>query len=417
MNGDNSALSSHEMNTVGSIQQSDQKPFSVAAIEFMTFHHEVLAAFCKHSIELNIETMVVSPSSGIQKAIRRFAADSFTQLAELACINKTRFSLVISNSSKETASRAMDADALFIGTIPPPSSTRSSRTHKIKLNNSRYCEMVLITKKALQQNKLIYIVIHKPQEDAAKLLRSFTADECKKISAIYLSGDTAEYCQKHFPNHFRSELIMPAIGAHDSSTRDVVSTNTGISMVIAGEISSKRRHYESLACLCSDLQWLRSRNVVIKIIGRIRLESLFEKILRLCAVPASYLFLIKYRCLLPLWKDGRLDLSMTRYSKVSDQTLAKAIKNSACLLDLQRKHYLTDGQTTGALGLAMTHQKPLINLGTIKDLIQDNQQSFDQASLNKLIDKETESLIAKKTCLTAQFRQQLLKELALAKST
>ena len=415
MKNDTRVQGSQELNSVASAQQS-QRP-SVAAIEFMTFHHEVLAAFCKHAVELNIRTLVVSPSRGIQKAIKRFAADSFTRLTDLAHVHKTEFNLAISHSAKETALRITEADALFIGTIPPRSSSGSSQTRQIKASSSRHEEMILTTRAALKRNKPVYVVIHKPQEDAAQLVMSLEADECKRISAIYLSRDTAKYCQQHFPSQFHSELIMPAIGLLDSTTGNNAESKPGISMVIAGEVSSKRRRYESLSCLYSNLQWLRAQNVTIRIIGRIKLESWLEKVLRLCALPASYLFLVKYPMLLPLWRSGHLDLSMTRYSKVSDQTLANAITDSACLLDLKRQHYSAYGQTTGALGLAMTHEKPLISLETIKALILDNHQLSNQSSLNELVEKATENLIAEKKSLIAKFREQLLKELLSATST
>ena len=130
----------------------------------------------------------------------------------------------------------------------------------------------------------------------------------------------------------------------------------------AGEISSKRRNYKSLAKLNNHREWLRSQKVLIKVVGRIKLESWYEKVFRLFALPASWLFILKYPNLSSLWIGGSLDLSLTKYSKVSDQCLANSIINSSCLLDLKRQHYSSCGQTTGAVGLAMTYEKPLIAL-------------------------------------------------------
>jgi hypothetical protein len=416
MNDHTSAQASPRLDSDSTPALSDQRP-SVAAIEFMTFHHEVLAAFCKHTTELNINTLVISPSKGINRAIERFAADSFTRLADLARVRQTEFDLVISKSPMDTASRILEADSIFIGTIPPAPTSDSSKSRRNKARVSSHDEMIHITREALKINKPVYIVIHRPREDATQLLASLGVEACKKVSAIYLSKDTARYCQQHFPNQFNSELIMPAIGLMESSSRGIPETKSGINIVVAGEISSKRRQYETLACLCSDLEWLRSQNIIIRIVGRIKLESWLEKLLRICLLPASYLFLVKYPSLLPLWQERRLDLSMARYSKVSDQALANTITTSACLLDLKRKHYSDFGQTTGALGLAMTHQRPLINLEAIKALISNDQQSSNRFSIQTLVKNETKKLIADKENLITQFRQQLLKELTLAAST
>ncbi|WP_254994408.1 hypothetical protein [Cyanobium sp. Aljojuca 7D2] len=412
MNNEPSQRRLHKMNSSDSAHQFMLPP-TVAAIEFMTFHHEVLAAFCKHTIELNINTLVISPSTGIQKAIGRFAADSFEQLKEIARLNKTELSLIISHNAKEIVTSIMKADAVFIGTVPPSPSSSTRR----QANNtySRHEEMISIVKRALKQNKLIYIVIHKPQDDAAQLVGSLDPDECKRVSTIYLSRETANFCKQLFPNRFRSELIMPTIGLLDSSSNDAgVASSAGTSMVVAGEISSKRRHYASLATLHTNRKWLRSQGIIIRIIGRIKLESWREKILRLCGLPPKWLFFVKYPSLLPLWLDGCLDLSMTRYSKVSDRALADAIVSSACLLDLKLKHYSDCGQTTGAIGLAMTHQKPLIDLEAITGIIPNNQQTPALSSLHQLIKKETKDLIAEKEALVEKFRQQLQKDLTLA---
>lgn len=404
----------HGMDSSNSPHQL-KRQLTVAAIEFMTFHHEVLAAFCKHTIELKINTQVISPSRGIQKAIGRFAADSFEQLKELAHLNNTEMSVIISHSPAETATHSMEAEAVFIGTVPPAPSPSARR----QANNtySRHEEMISIVKRALEQNKLIYIVIHKPQDDAAQLVGRLDRDECARISTIYLSRETAKFCRQLFPNRFRSELIMPTIGILASSSSDVeVGSTASTIMVVAGEISSNRRHYASLATLHTNRKWLRSQGIIIRIIGRIKLESWHEKMLHLCGLPPIWLFFVKYPTLLPLWLDGCLDLSMTRYSKVSDRALANAIARSTCLLDLNLKHYSDCGQTTGAIGLAMTHQKPLISLDAIKGTFPNDQQTPVQPSLHQLIEKNTKDLIAEKEVLVAQFRQQLQKELASATS-
>lgn len=413
-NNQPSQRSLHRMNSSNSPHQLKPQP-TVAAIEFMTFHHEVLAAFCKHTIELNINTQVISPSTGIQKAIGRFAAASFKQLKELAHLNKTELSLIISHSPKEIATHIMKADAVFIGTVPPspsPSARRqASNTH------ARHEEMISIVKGALKQRQLVYIVIHKPQGDAAQLVGSLDPDECARVSIIYLSKETAKFCKQLFPNRFRSELVMPTIGVLDSPANEFeVGSTAGTSMVVAGEISSKRRDYKSLATLHINRKWLRSQGIVIRIVGRIKLESWREKILRFCGLPPMWLFFVKYPTLLPLWLAGCLDLSMTRYSKVSDRALADAIASSTCLLDLKLKHYSDCGQTTGAIGLAMTHQRPLINLDAIKGTIPNDQQTPVQLSLSQLIEKDTKDLITEKDALVAQFRQQLQRELTSATS-
>lgn len=387
--------------------QSARQP-TVAAIEFMTFHHEVLVAFCKHTIELKMDTLVIAPSTGIQKAISRFAANSFEQLKELAFNNKTRFSLSISHSPRDTAEGIMEADAVFIGTLPQPPSKRLQANN----SHSRHEEMITVVKEALKLNKLIYIVIHKPQVDAAQLISCLEPGECAKISIIYLSRQTAEFCKRQYPNHFRSELVMPAIGLHDSPKKHkAINSRTSVNMIVAGEISSKRRHYESLAYLRVHRKWLRSERVVIQVIGRIKLESWREKVLRLCALPAAWLFLVKYPSLLTLWLDGCLDLSMARYSKISDKDLVDAITDSTCLLDLKRKHYSDNGQTTGALGLAMTHAKPLISLEEITAIASKSQPSSAQLNLHQLVEKESNDLLVEKEALVAQFRKQLQKEL------
>ena len=120
---------------------------------------------------------------------------------------------------------------------------------------------------------------------------------------------------------------------------------------------------------------------------------------------------MKYPSLLTLWLDGCLDLSMARYSKVSDKDLADAITDSTCLLDLKRKHYSDDGQTTGALGLAMTHAKPIINLEEITAIASKSQPSSAQLDLHQFVKKESDNLLIEKETLVAQFRKQLQKEL------
>lgn len=393
-----------------SLPQRFNQNATIAAIEFMTFHHEVLAAFCKYSVELSYNTLIVSPSTGINKAIERFAAGSFEQLKELARVNHAEFNIIVSDDSQAIEPHFRAADALFIGTIPP-----ASKHTQIGLTNSRqsrYEQMLLTIREALKCSKLVYIVMHKPQEDAARLIASLKQNECAKISAIYLSKETAEYSRKAFPNQFRSELIMPAIGLYNLPGENLkTASNDGLTMVVAGEISSKRRNYESLAKLNNHREWLRSQKVLIKIVGRIKLESWYEKVFRLFALPASWLFILKYPNLSSLWIGGSLDLSLTRYSKVSDQCLANSITNSSCLLDLKRQHYSSCGQTTGAVGLAMTHEKPLITLETITAIIPSDKQKSSQQSLQLHIEEETQELITQKNTLVSLFRQQLKEEI------
>jgi hypothetical protein len=383
---------------------------SITAIEFMTFHHEVLAAFCKYSVELNYNTLIVSPSGGINKAIRRFAAGSFEQLKELARLNHAEFNILVSDDSQAIEPHFRAADALFIGTIPPPS--KHTQARRPNSRQSRYEQMLLTIREALKCSKLVYIVMHKPQEDAARLIGSLKQNECAKISAIYLSKETAEFSRKAFPNRFRSELIMPAIGLYTLSGENLKAASIdGITMVVAGEISSKRRNYKSLAKLNNHREWLRSQKVLIKVVGRIKLESWYEKVFRLFALPASWLFILKYPNLSSLWIGGSLDLSLTKYSKVSDQCLANSIINSSCLLDLKRQHYSSCGQTTGAVGLAMTYEKPLIALETIAAIIPSDEHTTSRQSLQAHIEEETQELITQKNILVGLFRQQLKEEI------
>lgn len=383
---------------------------SIAAIEFMTFHHEVLAAFCKYSVELNYNTLILSPSAGINKAIERFAAGSFEQLKELARINNAEFNIIVSDGSQAIEPHIWAADALFIGTIPP--SSKNTQKRLTNSRQSRYEQMLLTIRKALKHGKLVYIVMHKPQEDAARLIASLEQNECVKISAIYLSEETAKYSREAFPNQFRSELIMPAIGLYNLPGENLkTASNDGLVMIVAGEISSERRNYEGLAKLNDHQEWLRSHKVLVKIVGRIKLESWYEKVFRLFALPAPWLFILKYPNLSRLWIGGFLDLSLTRYSKVSDQCLANSIINSSCLLDLKRQHYSSCGQTTGAVGLAMTYEKPLIALETIIAIIPSNKQTSSRQLLQLHIEEETQELIRQRNTLASLFRQQLKEEI------
>lgn len=387
---------------------------SIVAIEFMTFHLEVLVAICKHTVELQIPTTVISPRMGIQRAIGRIGGSSFEKLKAVADLNSTPFKVALSQNSEETDSLMEGADAIFIGTVPPaPKSTQSPLSPARALN--RLNDMFTLVQRALSLDKLVYIVIHNPEVDLASLIERLSPEDCKKISIVSLSTQTGIYCQSLFPDRFRNALVMPAIGMHHACADDRVAIgNTNTSIAVVGEISSQRRDYESLADLCPDCAWLKQQGIRIQIIGRVKPESGIERLVRRIRLPAAWMFLVKYPKLRPLWRAGTLDLSMARHSKVSDEALDKAIAGAACLLDLNLSDYLDKGVTSGAEGLAMTYLKPLISLGDLKSVIAaPSSDPTSQTRLEQLITQSAESSARRRELLQRTFREQLTQDLAL----
>ena len=380
----------------------------------MTFHLEVLVAICKHTVELQIPTTVISPRMGIQRAIGRIGGSSFEKLKAVADLNSTPFKVALSQNSKETDSLIEGADAIFIGTVPPaPKSTQQSQHAARALN--RLNDMFTLVQRALSLDKLVYIVIHNPEVDLARLIERLSPEDCKKISIVSLSTQTGNYCQSLFPDRFRNMLVMPAIGMHHACADDRAAIgNTNTSIAVVGEISSQRRDYESLADLCTDRAWLQQQGIRIQIIGRIKPESWIERLVRRIRLPAAWMFLVKYPKLRPLRRAGILDLSMARHSKVSDEALDKAIVGAACLLDLNLSDYLDKGITSGAEGLAMTYLKPLISLGDLKSVIAaPSSDPTSQTLLEQLITQSAESSARRRELLQRTFREQLIEDLAL----
>ena len=382
----------------------------------MTFHLEVLVAICKHTVELQIPTTVISPRMGIQRAIGRIGGSSFEKLKVVADLNSTPFKVALSQNSEETDSLIEGADAIFIGTVPPAPKSMQQPQYAARAH-ARIQDMLSLVKRALSLDKLIYIVIHIPDVDAARLIEILSPEECKKISIISLSTQTDNYCQSLFPDRFRSALVMPAIGMHDACTDDRVSmAKANVAIAAVGEISSQRRDYESLADLCKDRAWLQQQGIRIQIIGRIKPESSIENLLRRIRLPAAWIFLVKYPKLLPLWLAGTLDLSMTRHSRISDKALDEAILAAACLLDLNLPDYLLTGRTSGAEGLAMTYLKPLISLADLKSVIADTSSDTTRSKLlEQLIAQSAECSRQRRDVQQQQFREQLMQDLAFAK--
>ena len=380
----------------------------------MTFHLEVLVAICKHTVELQIPTTVISPRMGIQRAIGRIGGTSFEKLKAVADLNSTPFKIALSQNSKETNSLIEGADAIFIGTVPPaPKSTQQSQ-HGARAD-TRIQDMFALVKRALSLDKLVYIVIHNPEVDVACLIERLSPEDCKKISIVSLSTQTGNYCQSLFPDRFRNMLVMPAIGMHHACADDRVAIgNTNLSIAVVGEISSRRRDYESLADLCADRAWLQQQGIRIQIIGRVKPESWIERLVRRIRLPAAWMFLVKYPKLRPLWRAGTLDLSMARHSKISDEALDKAVIGAACLLDLNLSDYLVKGKTSGAEGLAMTYLKPLISLGDLRSVIAaPSSDPTSQTLLEHLITQSAESSARRRELLQRTFRAQLTQDLAL----
>jgi hypothetical protein len=378
----------------------------------MTFHLEVLVAICKHTVELQLPTTVVSPPTGIQRAIERIGGSSFEKLKDVADLNSTPFKLALSQNSEETDSLIEGADAIFIGTIPPEPKSTQQPQHKARAY-SRIQDMFTLVKRALSLDKLIYIVIHNPDVDAARLIEMLSPEDCKKISIVSLSTQTGNYCQSLFPDRFRSALVMPAIGMHAACADDrAPNGNANVAIASVGEISSQRRNYESLADLCKDRAWLQQQGIRIQIIGRIKPESWIESHLRRIRLPAAWIFLVKYPKLLPLWLAGTLDLSMTRHSRISDKALDEAIVASACLLDLNLPDYLLTGRTSGAEGLAMTYLKPLIGVGDLQSVIADASSNTTRSRLlEQLIVQRAECSRQQRDLLQQKFREQLMQDL------
>ncbi|MEY4943861.1 MAG: hypothetical protein RL254_2042 [Planctomycetota bacterium] len=352
---------------------------------------------------------------GIQRAIGRIGGSSFKKLRAVADANSTPFDIALSQNSQQTDSLMEGADAIFIGTVPPAPKSTQQPQHAARAH-TRIQDMFALVKRAVSLDKLIYIVIHNPNVDAARLIERLSPEDCKKISIVALSRQTADYCQSLFPNRFHNTLVMPAIGMHDAYADDQVPIeNTNVAIAVVGEISSQRRDYESLADLCKDRARLQQQGIRIQIIGRIKPESWIENLLRRVRLPAAWIFLVKYPKLLPLWIAGSLDLSMTRHSRISDKALGKAILGAACLLDLNLSDYLVKGKTSGAEGLAMTYFKPLIGLGDLKSVIVDASSHTTRSKLlEQLIVQGAECSTQRRELLQQQFREQLMQDLTFA---
>lgn len=380
----------------------------VGAIELMTFHHEVLIAFCRHLIKLRLNTMVIAPSHGLQKAINRVASASFQQLAESAAKEGTGFSLVNVNDANALTDSLAHCDAIFIGTFPPKPASSPPQAHHGIRGASRYQQAIDLINTALSQDKRVYIVIHKPSSDANNLVSSLGAAACQQISVIYLSEDTASCSRKLFPNQFRAELIMPAIGMGESSQPPASHANCR--MAIVGEISSKRRNYGQLVRLNSIQQWLTKERAQVEIIGRIKAESWLDRILLLCGIPASLLFLLRYPALTSLWLHGNLDLSKVGRRKIPEDSLADRLIQAACVLDLKLDRYTAEGQTSGSEGLSLTYGKPLISIDQIIDA-SPAKADADSCSFQDLLARETQRVIQRRTALEAQFHNHLASDL------
>ena len=380
----------------------------IGAIELMTFHHEVLIAFCRHLIKLKLDAIVIAPSQGIQKAIRRFASPSFQQLAEYATREGTSFSLHNVSDADAVSTSLTHCDAIFIGTFPPKPTSSQRQDYDNTRYPSRYQQAINLINTALRQNKRVYIVIHRPSIDANNLVSSLGARTCQQVSVIYLSEETASCSQKLFPNQFRTQLIMPAIGMGASAQPQ--ASHAGCQMAVVGEISSKRRDYGQLVRLKSIQQWLTQEQIQIEIIGRIKAESWLDKILLACRIPGPLVFLLRHPKLISLWLHGSLNLSNVCRKKISEDQLGNRLVKTVCILDLKLDRYTAEGQTSGSEGLSLTYSKPLI---TIDQIIKASPLSdhAEGRSFKDLLGRETQQVIQRRSALEAQFQNHLATDL------
>ena len=148
---------------------------TIGVLELMTFHHEVLIAFCRHVIDLKLESIVIAPSQGIQKAINRHAASSFASLTKQAREQGTRFDLEQANNIDDIKSLLKPCQALFLGTFPPsPSNSKIKRLRNHSVY-SKQGQAIDLIKTALAQDKRVYVVIHNPSVDGKSLVTSLGA--------------------------------------------------------------------------------------------------------------------------------------------------------------------------------------------------------------------------------------------------
>lgn len=392
--------------------QANTSGQAVVAIELMTFHHEVLTAFCNHTLQLGLQTTVLSPHQGIQKAIGRFAAESFDQLSLMARQLGVAFQIVRTSQLEQAWPHLQQAHALFIGTVPVCKSQKKTLFGTPRQKQSRHQAMLDLIRFALARQKRVYIVIHQPHTDLRTLMKVLDQHECAQISLIFLSEATADIARQLTTVGFRDTLIMPAVGLHHpSNAKDEPGLEQGLRMAVIGEISSRRRDYNSLHRLWRQRWWMQRTKAKVSIIGRVKLETPLQKIGRLFAMPAQALFFIKYPQVLQLWINHTLDLSMAGYTKVSEGCLASAIQKSTCILDLKRSHYNLEGQTTGALGLAMTFGKALVTLEDLESIIPANQQAWNPATLGELLEANRKTVLALRDDYERRFQSQFLHSL------
>jgi hypothetical protein len=179
-----------------------------------------------------------------------------------------------------------------------------------------------------------------------------------------------------------------------------------MTIVIPGEVSTKRRDYNKLCELAPRLKAVGSRHLQVQIMGRLKRESWREKLLFLLPLPTSMIFLLRHPRLQRISRQGCLDVSRIHRRKLSDTEFSEAIENCSALLDVQQPHYDQYGITSGLFGLSLTHAKPTLKPGELSAMLaQGNADSLHYLRM-RLIDQSNE-LAAMRDRLTKEFRRNI----------
>lgn len=375
---------------------------SISVLELSTYHHEVVVAFCNHVLSAGINVqLLLPPKGGLRKTLFGIAAKSHQDLKGFAATNDLRIVARKTRDEKALAKFITSADSLFIATLPRFASEveneyARTNSHDILLDS---------LKLRLSEGRQTYITIHKPHDELPRLKKALSAEELNAIRFVALSPATQTAISALLSNPACQVLVMPVVSTPASPATNAAQPHR-MTIVIPGEVSTKRRDYNKLCELAPRLKAVGSRHLQVQIMGRLKRESWREKLLFLLPLPTSMIFLLRHPRLQRISRQGCLDVSRIHRRKLSDTEFSEAIENCSALLDVQQPHYDQYGITSGLFGLSLTHAKPTLKPGELSAMLaQGNADSLHYLRM-RLIDQSNE-LAAMRDRLTKEFRRNI----------
>lgn len=377
-------------------------PAWISVLELSPYHHEVVVAFCNHALSTGINIrLLLPPRGGLGKSLLGIASQSHQDLKELAAANNLAILACKAGDDKELASLITAADSLFIATLPRSAPT----TRKGSSGAGSWGILMGLIQHRLVQGRPTAITIHKPHDEIPRLAAVFSTEQLSAISFVALSEATETAIRQLLRHQTCRVLVMPVV-SKPASVAASSDRPRRVTLVIPGEISTRRRNYNQLCTLAAALRKVGSDRLQIQVMGRLKRESWLEKLLFLLPLPASLIFLLRHPRLRGLSRQGFLDLSRVQKRKLRDTEFAEVLERCSALLDVQQPHYEQDGITSGLVGLSLTHAKPALKPGELLALLAaDN--TGDLGLLRRRLLAESAQLEARRQRMTAAFRREI----------